>query len=231
MHEYQTKGCGPSGADMGRASDLPFDTDAICRVRHVPLVDGYDPGGAYWGNPNDLWCVSSTITSASEKVDVLTRYLRAPDLATVKGKFPNAQWATETVLDVGEADIADLADAYVDAALDDLNRDEDSPRSDYLLHDLDAATLTSMRAEAEQFATEHAALLVTATARPGPYPRKQPNDYALAGYHFWHQRNGAGVGFEDGDWPEPEAKALAAAARETGRTGLYVGDDGKVYAH
>lgn len=53
---------------------------------------------------------------------------------------------------------------------------------------------------------------------------------AMAGHDFWLTRNGHGVGFWDGDWPEPAATALDNAAKAFGSCDLYVGDDGKIYA-
>lgn len=50
-----------------------------------------------------------------------------------------------------------------------------------------------------------------------------------AGRDFWYTRNGHGAGFWDGDWPEPFAGMLSAAARGFGAVDLYMGDDGKLY--
>lgn len=50
-----------------------------------------------------------------------------------------------------------------------------------------------------------------------------------AGRDFWYTRNGHGCGFWDGDWPEPYAAALDAAAKAFGNVDAYLGDDGKVY--
>ncbi len=50
-----------------------------------------------------------------------------------------------------------------------------------------------------------------------------------AGHDFWLTRNGHGAGFWDGDWPEPYAAALDAAARSFPTLEAYVGDDGLIY--
>lgn len=55
------------------------------------------------------------------------------------------------------------------------------------------------------------------------------NRDAEAGRDFWYTRNGHGVGFWDGDWPEPCASDLDKAARQFHAVDLYRGDDGKVY--
>jgi len=50
-----------------------------------------------------------------------------------------------------------------------------------------------------------------------------------AGHDFWLTRNGHGAGFWDGDWPEPFAAQLTAAAKAFGECNLYAGDDGRLY--
>jgi len=52
----------------------------------------------------------------------------------------------------------------------------------------------------------------------------------MAGHDFWLTRCGHGAGFWDGDWPEPHATKLTAAANAAGNVDLYVGDDGRIYA-
>ena len=52
---------------------------------------------------------------------------------------------------------------------------------------------------------------------------------AMAGHDFALTRNGHGAGFWDGDWPEPAASELTAAAGREGAVEPYLGDDGLVY--
>lgn len=52
---------------------------------------------------------------------------------------------------------------------------------------------------------------------------------AMAGHDFWLTRCGHGAGFWDGDWPEPAASVLDAAARQAGNVDLYIGDDGQIH--
>jgi hypothetical protein len=54
------------------------------------------------------------------------------------------------------------------------------------------------------------------------------HNLSLAGYHFWLTRNGHGVGFWDGDWPEGGDR-LTKASDAFGETWLYVGDDAKLH--
>ena len=49
--------------------------------------------------------------------------------------------------------------------------------------------------------------------------------YAVAGYLFWHNRNGSGVGFWDGDYPEAEGKLLDNLSKTFGECEIYEGDD------
>lgn len=44
------------GASMGRRHvGTPLEGE-LCKLHRVPLDQGgYDPGGAYWGTPSDLW--------------------------------------------------------------------------------------------------------------------------------------------------------------------------------
>jgi hypothetical protein len=59
--------------------------------------------------------------------------------------------------------------------------------------------------------------------------RQTDNTYDSAAHDFWFTRNGHGVGFWDGDWPEPQASDLDAAAKAYGEVWVYQGDDGLIY--
>ena len=77
------------GAALGRSSTLGNETEAMCRIRRVPLDGDYDPGGTYWGSPDDLFCVFAVATPDA------VAYLRANSIETAKAEFPKAQWAPE----------------------------------------------------------------------------------------------------------------------------------------
>ena len=49
------------GSPMGRRNlkPQPHETHPRCRLTRVHLTQGYDDGGAYWGEPNTLWCAWS----------------------------------------------------------------------------------------------------------------------------------------------------------------------------
>jgi hypothetical protein len=51
----------------------------------------------------------------------------------------------------------------------------------------------------------------------------------VAGYAFWHERTGGGVGFWDGRWPEASAEACSAAAEAAGLAWWYVADNGQIF--
>lgn len=55
-------------------------------------------------------------------------------------------------------------------------------------------------------------------------------DEAEAGADFWFTRNGHGVGYWDGDYPEPQGDRLSKAAKKFGEVWLTVGDDGLIYS-
>lgn len=54
-------------------------------------------------------------------------------------------------------------------------------------------------------------------------------DDRQGGRDFWFTRCGHGVGFWDGDWPEPHGDALTATAKTFGNLDPYLGDDGRIY--
>lgn len=47
------------GSPMGRRSDNPANLQDLKRLhaRRQGGGDGYDKGGAYWGNPSNVWAV------------------------------------------------------------------------------------------------------------------------------------------------------------------------------
>lgn len=110
--------------------------------------------------------------------------------------------------------------AYIEAALWSSN-DENTPQggepldSNYTAADIAAETLERIKADCAQFQIENAANIAA--------------DVEQAGHDFWLTRNGHGAGFWDGDWPEPAASRLTAAAHKFGEFTLYVGDDALIY--
>ena len=63
---------------MGRMSVMTNPT-ATCRLFKVRLDSGgYDPGGAYWGGPDDLYCI---------RADGVLNFCRAVDREAAKEIF------------------------------------------------------------------------------------------------------------------------------------------------
>ena len=57
---------------MGRRNIIPRDYDGEkLHLRQVPIHQGYDPGGAYWGNGTPLYCAWGE--SATEKMEIYVR--------------------------------------------------------------------------------------------------------------------------------------------------------------
>lgn len=56
MSAHYSKAYSAYGASMGRPGRaIPLENE-LCKLHRVPLDSGgYDPGGAYWGTPSDLW--------------------------------------------------------------------------------------------------------------------------------------------------------------------------------
>jgi len=185
MHDYQTPDrgwCGdPSrGAAMGRGSDLPLDYMGTLTIRHVPLDQGgYDPGGTYWGTPDDLYCVESE--------GGMVRYERGKSPDAVRKLFPLAAWSAPT--EITDDDIADMLTGYVECALWSSLDDADEPLdSNYSDADLAPETLKAMREDCAKFARENAADALAYV---------QQRSWSHFGHDYWLTRNGHGCGFWD----------------------------------
>lgn len=219
MLDYQTKGYSQYGASMGRSSDLPLDSEGPLTVRHVSLDSGgYDAGGAYWGTPNDLYVVTDE--------DGLTHYARAKGPDAVRALFPQATW-TPVTGEPSEADLAEMLDGYITCALWSTN-DESTEAggepfdSNYGPDDIADEARAAMKADVDAFARANAATIVACFGYG-------TCDWSRAGHDLWLDRNGHGCGFWDGGWPKEVGKVLSKAAKKLGETGLYLGDDGKIY--
>jgi hypothetical protein len=221
MLDYQTKGYSRFGASMGRTSNLGTDSSAVLQLRPVPIdAGGYDPGGAYWGTPSNLYHVTD-----GEGGDF---YTRAKSAEEVRAVFPRASWA-DNPAEATEEDLADMVLAYAEAALWSSTGEDETPLDEnYTEADISEECRAEMRADCERFAKENAVALrnvIGARARAGG----KECSWSSVGHDFWLTRNGHGCGFWDGDYPEPEDKALTDASKGFGEVYLYVGDDGKIY--
>lgn len=100
---------------------------------------------------------------------------------------------------------------------------------DYGYSDLASETLNSILRDCQEFERSPAwkAYVEYRDEANGNDP-DCPDDMQ-AGRDFWFNRNGHGVGFWDGDWPEPHASALDKLAESFREVDVYIGDDEKVY--
>lgn len=107
--------------------------------------------------------------------------------------------------------------AYIEAAIWSSTDDNGDPMDrNYDEDDLAGPTLLKMKRDCAKFQRENADDLSAGTSSQG-------------GHDFWLTRVGHGAGYWDGDWPEPEASRLTAAAERFGNVDLYVGDNGKIH--
>ena len=95
--------------------------------------------------------------------------------------------------------------------------------------DLAPETVEKMLADCAKFWNENAETIEAAIATGEVACGPDFDAYGHAAHDFWLTRGRHGCGFWDGDWPEPMAETLSAAAHAFGECDLYVGDDGKIY--
>jgi len=221
MRDYQTKGYSSRGARMGRGDD-DLDLSQPLDLTEVYVDDGgYDEGGAYWGTGQPLWCASDCAGGA-----VYTRAAsREGAMRKLEAEMPCAiMWASANPIEP-----AFLA-SYLDTAVEDwrsqeyeyMDGDEDGDGlSDYSTADISPGSLAKATVDCERLQRENTDDLGVAYSE-GMTPSR-------AGYLFWHQRNGAGVGFSDGDINRETGKRLSFAVRRSGGVYLYMGDDGKLH--
>lgn len=96
--------------------------------------------------------------------------------------------------------------------------------------DLAPETLTTIIADCAAFQAVPAyAAMKDAKRRNRDGLGSRDHNATQAGRDFWFTHNGHGVGFWDGDWPEPHASDLDRASKAFPSVDLYRGDDGKLY--
>lgn len=107
---------------------------------------------------------------------------------------------------------------------------EEPMDANYSETDLAPETLEKIIADCAGFQAKHGDVIRAAIATGEVTCGPDFDEWGHAGHDFWLTRNGHGVGFWDGDWPEPFADELTKAAEAFGECYLYVGDDGRIYA-
>lgn len=128
-------------------------------------------------------------------------------------------------------DVEEFVAAYVECALWSTNDESDESGGEpldqnYTGGDLAPEALAAMRRDCLGFLGKSDTVLLAATR---PRAAAHYSVSAQAGHDFWLTRNGHGAGFWDGDWSEPHATQLTAAAKSFGESHVYVGDDKKLY--
>ena len=124
--------------------------------------------------------------------------------------------------------LSEFATAYIVAALWSSTDDDGNPLDyEHCRDDIHPDTLKTMLADCRAFYIAHESAI---HCDDGPTGTDGSSQVAMAGYDFWLTRCGHGAGFWDGDWPEPHAAELSAAAESVGNVYLYLGDDGKIHA-
>lgn len=222
------------GAQMGRSNRV--GEPAPLHLQKVRFEDDcYDAGGAYWGDPSDLWCAFSDDLATMIFVRSLHREIAAFRVRELVGDgFPI----------VDELPLEQFLDAYITAALwsttnsrhtEWLEANRDNPDADdaempsefldgnYTRDDLAPVLLAQMREDCLKFLTANASLLTADNLTRSADPITQ------AAHDFWLTRCGHGAGFGDGDWVDAVDDQLEAAAEAFGNVDLYVGDDGQIY--
>lgn len=194
------------GAPMGW-SNTPTHARLSCpvnvRLERVPIVDGYDPAGSYYGEPADLW-------EAQAEGRASFRF-RASNLDSAKAEVRKF-YAAATFAPTVELD--QFAIGYL-AAAEWLMSDDADPDSGEVSAERRSkargwtkSTLRDARADCAEFMEANAADLAAYTESTG-------RDMESAGHDFWLTRNGHGAGFWDRG-SHPCLERLSNAARRCG---------------
>ncbi len=119
-------------------------------------------------------------------------------------------------------DIAEMAEAYIVAALFTADEELVSPKSGEFnpspyMGSVSAEMVAQSRDVCEAFFRNNAADLAS-------YPAEN------AGHDLWYTRNGHGCGFWEADHcTDDEGERLTSSAKKLGECYLYLGDDGQFY--
>lgn len=108
-------------------------------------------------------------------------------------------------------DLDDFTRAYVEAILwAETDDEENQLQNNYEVADFEFQSMNDIIEECKQFQLNN-------------WDHIQ-NNLSDAGHDFWMTRHGHGVGFWDGDWPDPAGDILTKACKEMGEA--YVSEDG-----
>lgn len=159
-----------------------------------------------------------------EAKSLLESYARKPHSSwTAKDRRDLERLAKQTGELLGQTGELDpFTQGFLEAALfstNDQSREDGGDPLDesYSISDFDPQAVAALARQCADFQEQNAAEL-------------EGFDPSEAGADFWFTRCGHGVGFWDGDYPEPQATRLTEASERFGNVDLYVGDDGVIYA-
>jgi hypothetical protein len=160
------------------------------RLERVPVVDGYDPQGYYYGNPSDLWEAEADGRAAFR--------FRAANLESAKAEvrrfYPAATFAEGLSLDSFLTGYLACAEWLM---TDELNPETGDVSEDrrFKARGWTKAALRDARADCAAFIAANAADLAS-------YAESTGRGMESAGHDFWLTRNHHGAGFWDrGDHP------------------------------
>lgn len=203
QRKYPTIGKGYSerGADMGR-QEWKYTPIAPVRAIKLPLTDGgcYDPGGAYWGAPDNLYMATDgrefrlferaeNLNAAIVAFKRRAKDLGIHDLEIVPGDIGN--WSLEQFAD-------EFIQGYTEALLWTnepeglVESGEWSEKEGWSAEMIDAPSIELIKEICATFIQEGHEHLAT-LANDGIQP-------STLGHDFWLSSGGYGCGYNDCDW-------------------------------
>lgn len=219
------------GAAMGRvnideAVDDTFKQPFV--LKRVPIRDGYDSNGTYFGVGENLYWLASEdgsvdrVFRAKTDADAISWAANQYTLAKLPERIEGLSF------ELGDIELDAFTQQYLETALwssTDCSDDSGGNPLDenYDIDDIAIEAIAEAKRECDDFQDANEELLEQA------YQQSGYNDGA-AGHDFWLTRNGHGAGFWDRGLGEV-GKELAKASKAYGSVDMYVGDDGKIYTH
>ena len=120
-----------------------------------------------------------------------------------------------------------LTDETFNAYLETVFWVEEFDRQDLGVKDIDPNHLELLKKMVNQFLEENKDDVEALLELGSEWPKASSLNLIVHDFHLTSQ--GHGVGFWDGDYPEPQASRLTEASKKYEFVCFYVGDDGKIY--
>ena len=192
---------GKFGAPLGRTVKHNFECDSAM-IHIVPLTQGYDNGGAYWGDGENLYVAVG---------DDFIQFHRARNIQKAQEIFQYL--FPDITFDINS--VGEFLQGYADAALFSSSTDDDTPLDEkFGIGDFEPDTMKIFEEDCRKFLEKAASLL-------------SYEQYEDAGRNFWYSRNGHGTGFFEGDFGD-NSMELQKIAEEFGDVYLYAENE-RVY--